>query len=357
VAEQEQDKSEDATPFKLDEAKKRGQVAKSLEVNSWFVISSFLTVLYIYGNNMILELAHVSRTTFSHAGQINYSPDELVLWFSDIFSMVVSIVTPLVTVLAVIAVLMNMFQTGPVFSFHPIKPDFNKLNPVTGLKRIFSMRTVYETIKSLLKLVLFGSVVYFFVMGIMPKLLNYMHVIPQSYPFAVLELVETLILQLAGVLLLFALFDLVYSRRDFSNKMKMSKREVKEETKRRDGDPQVKAKIKELQREAAKRAQSASRVPEADVLITNPTHKAIAIKYDRNEMSSPQVIAKGAGELALKMRKIARKNNVPIIENKPLARALFKKVALNSGVPSMFFSEVAKILVKVYSSREKRPVF
>ncbi|MCW8931132.1 MAG: flagellar biosynthesis protein FlhB [Gammaproteobacteria bacterium] len=352
MSEQEQDKTEQATPFKLKEAKKRAQVAKSLEVNSWFVLTSFLLVLYIWGQVMIKELAHVMSTVFSFGGKLNFSPDELVLWLGQVFMAVVSIFSPLVVVLFIIAILMNFFQTGPIFSFHPIKPDFKKLNPVTGFKRIFSLRTVYETFKSLIKLALLGAIVYFFIMGLLPKFIGFNAINPDVYPFLFLNYVEDLVLQLIILLLFIALIDLVYSKRDFSEKMKMSRREVKDEVKRREGDPQVRAKIKELQQEASKRAQSVNRVPDADVLITNPTHKSIAIKYDQNSMQAPVVIAKGAGDLALKLRQIANKKRVPIIENKALAKALFRQVEIDQEVPVNFYAEIAKILVSIYSKSE-----
>ncbi len=356
MAEQDQDRTEQATPFKLREAKKRGQVPKSLEVNSWFVLAACMLVVFIYGDTMIAELAHILRTVFSHSASLNLSPNEFINWLGQIFYAVVVMMSPLIVAIMVVAVLMNFFQTGPIFSFFPLKPDLKKINPVTGFKRIFSKRTVYETIKNLIKLALFSGVVYLFVMNLLPGLLSFMQVDPKVYSFLVLNHVEALMLQLVGVLLLLALIDLVQSRREFSEKMKMSTREVKDEVKRREGDPHVRQKIKELQRENAKRAQSASRVPEADVLITNPTHRAIAIKYDRETMESPQVIAKGAGDLALKMREIARRNQVTIVENKPLARALFKDVALEESIPGLYFAEIAKILVKVYS-QQQRPGF
>jgi flagellar biosynthetic protein FlhB len=349
MAEQEQDRTEQATPFKLREAKKRGQVPKSLEVNSWFVLVSFLLVLFIWGHDMVRELAHVNRTVFSYAGKLNFTPDELVLWLSEVFVAIAHVVMPIILVIATVAVLMNFFQTGPIFSFHPLKPDFKKINPVTGFKRIFSMRTVYETAKSLIKLALFGAIVYFFIMNLLPRIMGFIHVDPDAFSFLMLGHVESLVLQMVALMLLIALIDLLYSRRDFSEKMKMSRREVKDEVKRREGDPQVRAKMKELQREASKRAQSATRVPDADVLITNPTHKSIAIKYERASMQAPRVIAKGAGDLAMKMRQVARQHHVPIIENKSLARALFRKVDIDREIPAVFYAEVAKILVNVYS--------
>ncbi len=347
MAEQEQDRTEQATPFKLKEAKKRGQVPKSLEVNSWFVMASLLMALYIWGESMIRQLGRMNRSIFSYSGKLSYSPDALLSWLGDVFFSAASVITPIILLIMIIAVLMNFFQTGPVFSFFPLKPDFNKINPVTGFKRIFSIRTVYETIKSLIKLALFGSIVYFFIVGLLPTLLGFMNVDPDAYPYLFLRKVESLLLQLIGLLFIIAAIDMVYSRRDFSEKMKMSQREVKEEHKRREGDPEVRAKIKELQREASKRAQSLSRVPEADVLITNPTHRAVAVKYDRKVMDAPQVIAKGAGDLALKMRQVAKDKNVPIIEHKSLARALFKEVAIDQEIPATFYVQLAKILVRI----------
>lgn len=356
MAEQDQDRTEEATPFKLKEAKNRGQVAKSLEVNSWFVIASFLLVLYLWGNGMVRQLAQISRSIFSHSADLSFAPHELILWLGQIFSAVLMIFAPMLIILVIIAVLMNLAQTGPVFSLYPLKPTFDKINPVSGFKRIFSLKTVYETIKSLVKLALLSTVVYFFIIDLLPGMLSYMHVDPDAYPFLFIKTIEDLLVQLVALLLVIALIDLIYSRREFSNKMRMSTRDIKDEVKRREGDPQVRAKMKELQREASKRVQSVKRVPEADVLITNPTHKAIAIKYDRSSMEAPRVIAKGAGDLALAMRQLARNNAVPIIENKPLARALFEKSEIDRDIPSMFYAEIARILVKIYATREQQRV-
>lgn len=354
MAEQDQDRTEQATPFKLKEARKKGQVPKSLEVNSWFVLVSFLLVIFVWGKDMVRDTAGIGRAVFAQAGHVNFIPSELVLWFGKIFSLLVYMLAPIMVVLAVVAVLMNFFQTGPIFSFHPIKPDVQKLNPVTGFKRVFSKRTLYETAKNLIKLLLFGVAVYFFILNLLHDLMGFPNIDPDAYPFLVLGQVENLIMQLVALFLLIVLVDLIYSRRDFSNRMKMSRREVKDEVKRREGDPQVRAKIKELQREASRRAQSLTRVSDADVLITNPTHKSIAIKYDRATMQAPRLIAKGAGDLALKMRQIAKDNHIPIVENKPLARALFKKIPLDQDIPADFYAEMARILVAVYRSREQR---
>jgi len=166
MADEDQDKTENATPFKLKEAKKRGQVAKSMEMNSWFVLASFLLVLFISGDQMIMELAHISSTVFAQSASINYAPDEFVLWISKIFYAVVVMLVPIIVTIMVVAVLMNFFQTGPVFSFYPLKPDLKKINPVTGFKRIFSKRTIYETIKNIIKLIMFGAIVYFFIIDL-----------------------------------------------------------------------------------------------------------------------------------------------------------------------------------------------
>lgn len=348
MAEQEQDRTEQATPFKLREAKKRGQVPKSLEVNSWFVLLAFLLVLFIWGHSMIREFAHVYRAVFSYAGKLNFNVTELIGWLGDIFVVTVAVMAPIVAAIMIVAVLMNFFQTGPVFSFFPLKPDFNKINPVTGFKRIFSIRTVYEAIKNMIKLAVFASIIYFFVMRLLPEIVSFPYVDADAYLYLILQHSEDLLIQLIAFLLLVALIDLAHSRREYSDKMKMSRREVKDEVKRREGDPQVRAKIKELQREAAKRAQSMSRVPDADVLITNPTHRSVAIQYDRATMNAPKLIAKGAGDLALKMREVARNSRVPIIENRTLARSLFKTVDIDSEIPSGFYAEIAKVLVDVY---------
>ncbi len=351
MAEQEQNRTEPATPFKLREAKKRGQVAKSLEITSFFILMTALGVLAIWGDTLVDGQLKAYHSILDHAASVDFAVPHLFAWSKVVVSYLISVLSPLFIALLVVAVLANLVQTGPIFTFFPLKPDMQRLNPVAGFKRLFSMKLLFESLKSVIKLAVFGAVVYFVIVGLIPRLLGMMAVHPVQYPALLLDYTNQLVFKLAMAILLIVFLDFAYTRWDFANKMKMSSREVKEEVKRREGDPHIRARIRELQREALKRSKALGRVPDADVLITNPNHLAVALVYRRGEMAAPQVIAKGAGELALKMKAVARKNSVPIVENKPLARKLFKKAELDSGIPEALFPVVARLLAWIYAAR------
>ncbi len=351
MAEQEQNRTEPATPFKLREAKKRGQVAKSLEITSFFILMTALAVLAIWGDRLVDGQLKAYQNILDHAASIDFAVPHLFAWFKVLASYLVSVLSPLFIALLVVAVLANLVQTGPIFTFFPLKPDLQRLNPVAGFKRLFSMKLLFESLKSVIKLAVFGAIVYFVIVGLIPQLLGMMAVHPVQYPALLLDYMTQMVFKLAMAILLIAFLDFAYTRWDYANKMKMSSREVKEEVKRREGDPHVRARIRELQREALKRSKALGRVPDADVLITNPNHLAVALLYKRGEMTAPHVIAKGAGDLALKMKMVARNHAVPVVENKPLARSLFKKADLDNAIPEALFPVVARLLAWVYAAR------
>jgi flagellar biosynthetic protein FlhB len=255
--------------------------------------------------------------------------------------------------LVVAAVLANMFQTGPIFSFFPLKPDVTKLNPVNGFKRIFSKKLLFEAIKTIIKMIIFGSVIFFGIKSLLPAIMAMIDADPQVYPVLLMDQGRGLIYKLLLVLVVIALADLLYSRWDYARQMRMSRREVKEEVKRREGDPQIRARIRQLQKEAVHRAGAVEKVPEADVLIANPTRLAVALQYEREVMPTPRVIAKGANGLAAKMRELARRHKVPIVENPSLARTLFRRAEIGEGIPEAVFPVVAKILAWIYLQKEK----
>jgi len=347
---QEQDRSEPATPYKLGEAKKHGQVAKSLEVNSLVVIGTALALAYAWGESVAAAELGLSRGLFT-VPAAELRPGSVVQLFSGVFGELVSIFWLLAAAGMLAAVLANVLQTGPVLSGHPLKLDFQRLNPATNLKRLFSAKLWFETAKTCVKLVLFAGVLYLAIDALLPMLLSALDRDARTLGPFLLESARSVAFKLLLALLLVALIDLVFVRWDYARNMRMSRREMREEVKRREGDPHVRAKLRELQKEASRRAGSLKRVPEADVLITNPTHVAVALRYERERMAAPTVIAKGSEEHALRMREIALRHRVPVIEDPPLARALYRGVRVDRAIPEEHYGAVARLLAQVLRAR------
>lgn len=351
---QEQDRTEPATPFRLREARQRGQVAKSLEVNSLLLLGTALALSYLVGERVIGGLLDLCRRWFANAHRTDLDGPMMVAAFESTFGALLQVLWPVVGAIVLVSILANLLQTGPVFSFTPLKPDINRINPVAGFKRIFSKRLLYESVKTVIKMGVLGGVIWLTLKGLMPELLASANTDPQAYPRALLEGAQRLVYPLVLVLVLIALLDVAFTRWEYSDRMRMSRRELKDEVKRREGDPQVRARRRALQREAVQRAGSIRRVPDADVLITNPTRLAVALKYTRDTMAAPQVTAKGAGSLASSMREMARRHGVPIVENRRLARDLFRDVAIDEAVPPALFPTVARILAWVFLQRQRQ---
>lgn len=355
MAEQDQDKTEEPTPFRLQQARKQGQVPKSLELNSFFMLLAFLGTVGLLAEPMIKGTLHAGRALLSQAHAFEYSDAELstlIHWFVQQLG---SILGPMFLVIAIGSILMNIVQTGPLFTVVPLKPDVKRINPVSGFKRVFSVRMLFEALKSIIKILIFAVVVYLAMRALLPTMAKLMQSEPRAVLRPMLHSATVMIASLVAAYVIVAALDFIHSRREYRKKMRMSRRELKDEVKRREGDPQIKSKIRQIQKEAAKRTKAIRRVPESDVLITNPTHLAIALRYKRGVDQSPEVIAKGAGESALYMRKLARQHGVPVLEQKNLARRLFRSVALDSYVPPEMFPEVAKALVWAYRVKKLLP--
>jgi flagellar biosynthesis protein FlhB len=342
--EQEQDRSEPATPYKLQEARKRGQVAKSMEFVSWFT----LTAAVIFGSMMLDDVVRgelsLSRALFDQAGAISLSVRSAQMLLAAITWYLLGVFGLFIALVLGVAVLASFAQTGPVLSFHPVKPDFTRLNPVAGFKRVFNARMLYEAAKTFIKVMLLAALIYVCLSKAMPAMMALQMMDIHAHPAWIIKQAMQLALTVLALLACIAIVDLGFVKWDFAKRMRMSRREVKEEVKRRDGDPKVKAKIRELQREAARRGASLKRVPEADVLITNPTHLSVAVKYERGQAPAPRVIAKGAGDMALSMRESARQHGVPIIECRSVAQLLFRKTPIDAFVPPETYPAVARLL-------------
>ncbi|MBB5020317.1 flagellar biosynthetic protein FlhB [Chitinivorax tropicus] len=354
MAEQELDRNETATPYKLEQARKKGMVAKSADLAYVGILAGVSLFVYSSGWKTIIELAKVEQAVLYDVKIIEWSVESLLDWLEEIAVAAVSPLLPFIMVIVVAAVLSSFIQTGPIFSFKPIQPDFNRLNPAAGLKKLFSLKMLYEGAKSLLKLLIVGFVLVVSLLEISKRLAMLSTVDSKLLPKILLTEGGSLLVKLILTMLVLAMLDVIYVRWEFTRQMRMSKREIKEEYKQREGDPRIRARLKEIRLELLRRTKSLSGVPEADVLITNPTHYAIAIKYAHGSMPAPMVVAKGAGELAVKMRELAVRHHVAIVQNPPLARTLFRQVESSNYVPESLYPQIAKILIWVFAARTAR---
>lgn len=350
MAEQEQDRSEPASPFKLREAKKRGNVAKSMDLNSVLVIAALLACLQLWASGAARQQALLSRVLFLQAGSFAFSPTQAWQWIATAIFESLVLLAPLFGAVMIAGALSSFLQHGPVFTTQPLKPDFKRINPVTGFKRIFSKRALFDLAKNLVKLALLSWMMYVAIGGLVPLLVQMLVTDPHTYGKTVLDHVGGLVFKLLLVLVAVALLDLMFTRWEYADKLRMSRREVKDEHKQREGDPKVKSRIRELQNELRAKTKALRNVPKADVLVTNPTHIAVALMYRHGEMSAPAVVAKGSGDLVEKMKLLARRHGVTIVENRRLARALYE-LELNDGVPESHYAEVARILVWIQQAR------
>ena len=347
----EQDLTEQATPFKLREARKRGQVAKSMEFTGWMLLVAAAAFACVFGPRLLKGELELGQALFSQAGHINLDPHSATRLFAATLLHLLANFWFLIAVLLGAGLFANFIQVGPVFSWTPLKPDFNRINPAAGFKKLFNKRILFELAKTLLKITAAAIIVGTYINRELAHLLSLL----QTDVEAQLPRLMAAILKLASWLLaawaLLALLDFAFIKWEFGRNMRMSRREVRDEVKTREGDPKIKSKIRELQREAATRGASIGRIAEADVLITNPTHLSVAIQYRRGAMPAPVVIAKGAGDMALRMRVKARQCRVPIIENKALARTLFKRVRIDETIVPETYAQVARILTQIYRAR------
>lgn len=349
-----QEKTEPATPKRRQEAREKGQVAKSIEVNSTAILVIGLLFLYFYGPQMMMKGQQYMRILFENITAIHVDADNLQGYLGMLFLKSAFIVLPFMLVILVIGLAVNFGQVGFMITGEPLLPKWNKVNPLSGFKRIFaSKRSIVELAKNIFKLILISVIAYYTIKGEVENYIPLMDKSPYNiFSFVAWETFEVT-MKILMVFLFIAMLDFAFQKYDFEESIKMTKQEVKDDLKQMEGDPQVKARIRSIQREQA-RKRMMQEVPEADVVITNPTMLAIAVKYDMTTMDAPVVVAKGARLIAEKIRKIAEENGIPIVQDKPLARALFKAVEVGDQIPEEFFHAVAEILAYVYKLKSKR---
>ncbi|WP_409273986.1 flagellar biosynthesis protein FlhB [Neobacillus sp. SCS-31] len=341
------EKTEKATPRKKQEARKKGQVAKSTDLSNALVLLGSFSFLSFYGELAGPRILRLFTSGLSDGLLWDLTEESTVLLFKNMLIDAVLIAAPILFIAWLSAIVSTISQVGFLITGESIKMDLKKIDPIAGAKRIFSMRSIVELLKSILKVILIATVAGLYLWnqrGVVLKL-------PQMDPFLIVSTLASLTFKMgmivSSVYLVLAVADLVYQRYDHAKKLRMSKQDIKDEHKKTEGDPLIKQKIKEKQRQIAS-ARMMQDVPKAAVVVTNPTHYAVAIAYEAGKMAVPVVVAKGTDFLALKIREVAKEHRVIIMENKPLARTLYAGVEVGEEIPEELFKAVAEVLAYVY---------
>lgn len=345
-------KTEDATPKKMEESRKKGQVALSREINNWIMLLTGTIVILAIGPGAMSDLKILMKTFIESAHLMPSVPGGFGYILGDMFWAVMKILTLPLIIFLMAAFAGPFFQVGPLFAPEVIKPDFSKVSPMKGFKRLFSMRSIMEFVKGILKIGIIGVVG---VILLMPFYDSVDHMIGLPL-MAMMEEMQSLVLRLMTgilvVLLVVAVIDLVYQRYEHNKQMRMTKQELKDEYKQTEGDPHVRAKLRQLRQDKA-RARMMQAVPEADVIITNPTHYSLALKYDPETMDAPVLLAKGIDEVAMRIREVAKEHDIPLFENKPLARVLYDTVELDQIIPEEHYQAVAEVISYIFQLKGK----
>ncbi|OIJ17850.1 flagellar biosynthesis protein FlhB [Anaerobacillus alkalidiazotrophicus] len=347
-----QEKTEKATPKKRQETRKKGQVAKSTDINTAIILLLVFIILWLIGEYVGKRIFIFTQYMFQEYLLYSLSSENVESLFLELTTQAVMIVAPIMLIAMLAGILSNYLQVGFLFAPEAIKMKLSKLNPIQGFKRIYSIRAIVELLKSLLKICLVGLVTFTILWYSIDQIL-FLSLIPIADSLVFVgSLTVTMGVAVSILLIFLAVLDYMYQRYDHEKNIKMSKQDIKDEYKKTEGDPLIKSKIKEKQRQMAMKRMM-QEVPKADVVITNPTHYAIALKYDGDKMDAPVVVAKGVDFLAQKIKAIAKHHEIITVENRPLARALYDQADIGDQVPEDLFKAVAEVLAYVYRIKNK----
>ncbi|MCR5322902.1 MAG: flagellar biosynthesis protein FlhB [Lachnospiraceae bacterium] len=349
------EKTEEATPKKLDDARKEGQVAKSQELNTAFELIVLFVILKVFTGMLSQRFTDTFRLFYNSIE--TYSEDQFTMnyfaaYFRSAVGQILLALLPILAASVAVAIMVNALQVGWKPTGKPLQPKFDKLNPINGFKRMFKLDKLVDLLKAILKVGLVGYIAY-------STFIDQMGVVNVVYDLTLFgavmyvgDIVINFGLKVSIVFLVIGVADFMYQKYKFAKEMRMSKQEIKDEFKQTEGDPKIKGQIRQKMREASQRRMM-QKLPEADVVITNPTHLACAIKYDKSIAEAPILLAKGADFLAEKIKEVARENFIPIVENKPLARMLYHNVELDEEIPEELYQMTAEVLSYVYSINGK----
>jgi len=347
------EKTEKATPKKRQDERKKGKVAKSQDVNTAILLLFTFIILSVFGPMMKDSMTTLYRHAFTEFIHWDLTEQSTHQIFLGAAIEVVKMLAPIVIIVIIAGFASNLMQIGFLFTTESLKFDLKKIDPIQGAKRIFSIRAIVELLKSLFKIVFIATVTFTIIWIYKDDMMMtaFKDVNGSLHFFGKTTMIMGISATIA--LLFLSVFDYMYQRYDYEKNMRMSKQDIKDEHKNIEGDPLIKSKIKEKQRQIAT-SRMMSEVPSADVVITNPTHYAIAIKYDENKASAPYIVAKGMDNIALKIKEIAKKHDVVTVENRQLARSLYSEIEIGDQIPEHFYQAIAEILAYVYRLNETK---
>ena len=347
-----QEKTEQATPKRREEARKKGQVARSSELSSVAILMSGILILGALGSYMYTKLSSFMVDVLSNASFVELTLINITVILETWFKQYLWIVGPLIILLVLSALIVNYAQVGILFTAEPLIPKANRISPLSGIKRIFSSKGLVELLKGLFKIAAVAIVTFFTIRAELEGVVSYMDLGVGQIFLSSGDLIQSLFFRIVLLLLIMALLDYAFQRWDYEKNLRMTRQQVKEEFKQQEGDPLITARIRNLQREMS-RKRMMDDVSTADVIITNPTHVAVALKYVIENMQAPLVLAKGQRLVAERIKELGRQAGVPLVENKPLARALFKAVGIGDEIPEDLFKAVAQVLAFVFQLKQK----
>lgn len=348
-----QERTESATPKRLEDARKKGQVPRSRELSAAAVMLIGSMALYWTGGGIAQALAGVMRVSLTQSFDPAQDGTQMFTSLAAAFGQAFLACAPVLGAIFAVALLAPMSVSGWNFSAEALTPNFSKLNPITGMQRLFSMNGLVELVKSLAKFGLVAVVAIVVLRNDAQALLALGMENPTRAMGDAIQLCGKALLALSGAMLLIAAIDVPYQLWQHAKQLRMSRQEIREEMKESDGSPEVKGKIRRMQQEAARRRMMQD-VPTADVVVTNPTHFAVALRYDDKRMRAPVVVAKGADEVAARIREIATEHKVPIFEAPPLARVLYRNVDIGKEIPAVLYRAVAQVLTYIYQLKSAK---